>query len=422
MPAKVVSIYYDTRATSLKQRSVPPCATPSSPPPSPCRWPSGGGCSPSASPATPRAPTPPTRPPTRAPSPARRPSCPTSSRGPFNADEIEIENATAINDWFRSAHADAAAEAFRHWDEEEGIRPVCAVCHSGAGFRSYHGLDGSAPGIPEDPVELGGVVDCETCHNPGLASVTEVLFPSGLLYPVEGVEVACMTCHQGRSAGSTVEAAVAGTPDDTPNPEIRFVNPHYATAAATWLGGRGAAGVHYPGRTYSGQFFHARPMETCVSCHQPHTLAVQTDSCATCHENGTPEEIRLARQSYDGTGNTGQGIRVDIANNAARLLDLVTRYGAEVAGTPIVYDAGSYPYFFADADADGRPDTAEGRAVAYASWTPRMLRAAYNWKLVTADPGAYAHNPHYALELLYDSIEDLTAPLGIDMASLGLLR
>ena len=51
-----------------------------------------------------------------------------------------------------------------------------------------------------------------------------------------------------------------------------------------------------------------------------------------------------------------------------------------------------------------------------------MLRTAYNWKLVTADHGAYVHNPPYALELLYDSIEDLSEPLGIEMASHGLLR
>jgi formate-dependent nitrite reductase cytochrome c552 subunit len=51
-----------------------------------------------------------------------------------------------------------------------------------------------------------------------------------------------------------------------------------------------------------------------------------------------------------------------------------------------------------------------------------MLRAAYNWKLVTADPGAHVHNPAYALQLLYDSIEDLAGPLGVDMGTLGLLR
>jgi hypothetical protein len=101
---------------------------------------------------------------------------------------------------------------------------------------------------------------------------------------------------------------------------------------------------------------------------------------------------------------------------------MVTRYGGEVAGTAIIYDGGRYPYFFTDGNGDGEADTAEGRPVAYGNWTPRMLRAAYNWKLVTADPGAYAHNPHYALQLLHDSIADLSGPLSVDFEELGLLR
>ncbi|MDG4647330.1 cytochrome C [Roseibacterium sp. SDUM158017] len=342
--------------------------------------------------------------------------------GPFNPEQIEIANNAAIADWFRSAHADAAAEAFRHWDADEEIRPVCAVCHSGEGFRSFHGLDGSEPGIPETPVDTGGVVDCATCHNPGLSRITEIRMPSGVMHPVNGVEASCMTCHQGRTAGVTVSEAVAGLPDDRPDAAIRFVNPHYATAAATWLGGYGGAGYHYEGRDYAGRFFHARPIDSCVSCHQPHTLEVQVESCSTCHENGTPAEIRISRHSFDGSGDTSQGIREDIHNNADLLLEMVGRYGAEVAGAPILYDGGRYPYFFADGNADGVADTADGQPVAYSSWTPRMLRAAYNWKLVTADPGAYAHNPHYALQLLHDSVADLAGPLGVDMDDLGILR
>lgn len=342
--------------------------------------------------------------------------------GPFHPERIEIENNQAISDWYRSAHADAASEAFRHWDEEEEIRPACAVCHSGEGFRSFHGLDGSAPGLPEAPVNVGGVVDCGTCHNAGLANVTEVVFPSGVAHPVTGVEAACMTCHQGRSAGSTVSEAVAGMDEDLPNGDLRFINPHYATAAATWLGGYGGAGYQYAGREYSNRFFHARPISSCVSCHEPHTLEVDFEPCQTCHQANSIEEIRIARQSYDGSGDLSVGIRSDIQANAALLLDTVEAYGARIAGVPIIYDGNRYPYFFADANGDGIVDDRDGQPVAYSSWTPRMLIAAYNWKLVTADPGAFAHNPYYALELLYDSIEDLSGPLGIDMGSLNILR
>jgi hypothetical protein len=343
--------------------------------------------------------------------------------GPFTPADIDVKNSQAISDWFRSAHANAAAEAFRHWDEDQEIRPACATCHSGEGFRSYHGLDGSEPGVVEAPVDIGGVVDCGTCHNAGLARITEVKFPSGLMHPVQGVEASCMTCHQGRTAGINVREATGTLEVDTPNAELGFINPHYATAAATWLGGYGGAGYQYDGRDYSGRFFHARPVSSCNSCHEPHTLEVAFEPCLTCHEADTPQDIRIARQSYDGSGDTSVGIRSDIQANSARLLAMIETYATDVAEAPIVYDGTRYPYFFADANGDGVIDvSAEGEAIAYGAWTPRSLRTAYNWKLATSDPGNYAHNPQYTLELIYDSIEDLTGPLDVDMEGLGLLR
>ena len=342
--------------------------------------------------------------------------------GPFTPAEIKIDNDKAIADWFRSAHANAAAEAFRHWDEDGEIRAACATCHSGEGFRDFHGLDGSAAGVVDGTIDTGGVVDCGTCHNAGLADIASITFPSGLVHPVQGVEASCLTCHQGRTAGVNVASAIEGLPEDEPNAELRFINPHYATAAATWLGGYGEAGFHYAGREYSGRFFHARPVASCNSCHEPHTLEVQFEPCLTCHQADSPQEIRISRQSYDGSGDTGVGIRSDIQANARRLLTMIEDYSRDVVAVPVIYDGNRYPYFFTDANGDGEIDMAEGRPVAYGSWTPRSLRAAYNWKLVTADPGNYAHNPAYALELLYDSIADLAGPLGVDVKALGILR
>ena len=342
--------------------------------------------------------------------------------GPFEPKSLGEQNTAAITAWLKGGHADATAEAFTHWDDEGAVPPNCSVCHAGAGFRSFHGLDGSEPGLPEAPISAGGVVDCETCHNDGLASISELTLPSGVVHPVVGVEAACMTCHQGRAAGATVENATAAKPDDTVDAELRFVNPHYATAAASWLGGYGGAGYHYPGKTYSGRFFHARPVASCVSCHNPHSLEVKVETCATCHDAETPEAIRIRKQSYDGSGNLSVGIHSDIEANAQLLMETLVTYTSEVAGTALVFEP-HYPYFFADANGDGLADQVDGSSVNYAAWTPRSLKAAYNWKLVTADPGIYAHNPHYALELLYDSIEDLAgATDSVDFDSLNILR
>ncbi|MDF0601871.1 cytochrome c3 family protein [Psychromarinibacter sp. C21-152] len=341
--------------------------------------------------------------------------------GPFSPETIEIKNAVAIGNWARSGHSDRASESFSHWDEDGEVPAVCATCHAGAGFRSFHGLDGSEPGVREEPFPIGGVVDCETCHHPGLSQVAEITLPSGVEHPVQGGEAACFTCHQGRAAGATVSEAVGDMPEDEPNPEFRFVNPHYNQAAATWLGGYGESGYHYPGKSYSGRFLHAQPVASCASCHEPHSLEVAEEACEVCHFDAAPKDIRISRVSYDGSGDTTKGIRADIDANAAKLLDEIETYAAEVAGTPILYEA-HYPYFFADANGDGVADEADGRSVSYNAWTPRLLKAAFNWKFVTADPGVHAHNPHYALELLYDSIEDLASTTGTDFEAMGLLR
>lgn len=342
--------------------------------------------------------------------------------GPFRPDQISIKQSEFIQKWAGSGHADASSESFTHWNEDGEMPGICSTCHSGAGFRALYGLDGGPAGVPDHPMPIGGVVDCETCHNPGLSEVTEISLPSGVMHPVSPGEASCLTCHQGRAAGATVEKAVAGKAEDTPDPELGFVNPHYATAAATWLGGYGAAGYQYPGKTYSGRFFHARPVASCASCHDPHSLKVSEQICATCHENPTPADIRISRQSYDGSGDLQKGISSDLAANADRLMGVITEYAAQMAGTPILYDGHRYPYFFADANGDGQADEAEGRAVAYNAWTPRLLKAAYNWKLVTADPGAFVHNPQYALELIYDAIEDLGGSMDQDIVATGLQR
>ena len=44
---------------------------------------------------------------------------------------------------------------------------------------------------------------------------------------------------------------------------------------------------------------------------------------------------------------------------------------------------------------------------AYGTWTANMLRAAYNYQYVAKDPGAYAHNPTYIVQVLYDALQDI---------------
>ncbi len=93
---------------------------------------------------------------------------------------------------------------------------------------------------------------------------------------------------------------------------------------------------------------------------------------------------------------------------------------ARAWGTPILYDSHAYPYWFADTDGNGRVNDEEG---GFASWTPNLLRAAYNFQDSQKDPGGFAHNSTYVLQILYDSIEavggDVTGLTRADVRTWG---
>ena len=55
----------------------------------------------------------------------------------------------------------------------------------------------------------------------------------------------------------------------------------------------------------------------------------------------------------------------------------------------------------------------------FKAWTPRLLKAAYNYQAVMKDPAGYVHNPTYLLQLLHDSLESLSTSVDVDMASIS---
>lgn len=322
-----------------------------------------------------------------------------------------------VERWLSSGHADENAPAFTHWDGEDAIPADCALCHSGAGFRDFHGLDGSAAGSIEATITPGGVVDCETCH--GEQRLGAISFPSGLTLESPGQSAPCLACHQGRESGLSVAAAVSDTDEDTVDPALAFINPHYAVAAATQQGNAAQIAFQYPGKTYAGPFAHVPPFSQCTDCHDPHATTVDVDACAGCHDGMPPDAIRTSPGDFDGDGSESEGIAVEVADMHGRLMEMMVAYSREVSGAGLVYDGALYPYFFADSDADGAADPdAQGAPVRFAGWTPRLLKAAYNYKVVASDAGAFAHNPHYILQVLYDSIESLADPLGRSVAGM----
>lgn len=348
------------------------------------------------------------------------------------ASAAPVPETPYLAEWQGSGHADVASEPFRHWDDAaenpDGVPTSCAKCHSTAGYQDFLGVDGSEAGKVDVNVPAADAqgVQCAACHNAGTISKTTVVFPSGVEITA-GDDVRCMECHQGRESKVSVDAqierfgaadadvVVAPIKDDKGNDVFfGFRNVHYYAAAATLYGGMTHGGYEYEGKTYDAKNTHVEGYASCTGCHDPHTLEVKVEQCAFCHEGvATVDDLKNIRMvssnpDYDGDGDNEEGMYFEIEGLQAILFAEIQKYAADEAGSAIVYDSAAYPYWFADTNANGAVD--EGEAVfpnAYASWTPRLLKAAYNYQVSLKDPGAFAHGNKYIVQLLFDSVEDL---------------
>jgi len=357
------------------------------------------------------------------------PECPTCEACPeVVAGTVVTGTCPGWDVWAASGHADKTAEAFNHWNEDDPKETPagCANCHSTTGYQAYvAGIEGDLAFKLETGAPVGEVVSCNACHSEAAQALTTIPFPSGITLTVETADVRCMVCHQGRAAGTTVDAAIAKqapADDDTVANKLSFTNIHYKAAAATLYGTEVKGGYEYPGKLYDVKFEHTPGYDTCTGCHDPHSLELKTESCF-CHELEAAEDARNIREAgsledYDGDGNVEEGVYYEIQGLQEKLLQAIQMYATEVSTGAVGYNADVYPYFFGDKNANGTRDEGEG---AFTGWTGRMLKAAYNYQLSIKDTGAYAHNGKYIIELLFDSIESLNEKLAtpIDMESMN---
>ena len=211
--------------------------------------------------------------------------------------ELAVVESPFEEQWTSSGHADASAEAFIHWDENDPkeVPVACAKCHSTPGYLDFLGDDGSAAGVVDTAAPIGTVITCVACHNEATLAMDSVTFPSGVEVTDLGPEARCMVCHQGRESNVSVNEAIAeaGVADeDTVSADLGFKNIHYFPAAATRLGTVTMGGYQYEGRSYDARFAHVEGFDSCDQCHDPHTLEVRVDACSQCHTDvGGQEDL-----------------------------------------------------------------------------------------------------------------------------------
>jgi hypothetical protein len=271
-------------------------------------------------------------------------------------------------------------------------------CHSPEGFDFFaeYGIDLPTSG------EVGDGFRCEQCHvedadytgTPGVRYIDEVTFPGGATFSNNpgnpDHSFLCMSCHQGREGGITVEADIQARIAAGRDP--RFRNVHYLPAGAMLYGADAAVGYEYPGMTYAGKWNHFAPgpSSQCTFCHlEDHTFKPQaTATCAGCHGPIPLEEYRINRPSdYDGDGDDTEQLKEELQSIADRLWIACEIYVSNNAGTLTMLPG--YPYYSST------------------YWDGPLVRALHNYQFWVKEPGAWAHNTDYMAQLLYDSIVDL---------------
>ena len=317
--------------------------------------------------------------------------------------------------WKVSGHNDAESESFVHWDEDDPqeVPTSCAKCHSTYGYLDFLGLDGTDFGTVDNPAPIGSTVTCAACHNSATMAMNTVTFPSGEIVTGLGKEARCMQCHQGRQSTPQVDAAIetAAVEDDVASEDLGFKNVHYFAAGATLYGSQVKGGYEYAEKYFDGKFDHEIGYDSCIKCHDVHSLELKIDQCATCHA-GDVDDYRMPGSTgdYDGDGNVEEGVKAEIEGLQELVYAALQAYALDTLGTGIIYDSHSYPYFFVDTNENGEADEDEvNYGNKYAAWSPRLLRAAYNYQYSLKDPGAFAHNAKYIVGLLYESAADLGA-------------
>ncbi len=340
--------------------------------------------------------------------------------------EPRPESVEAISEkWASSGHADQESRSFTNWDENDPpvVPATCAKCHSAFGYLSYLGEDGSEPYSVDSEVPIGSVVSCYVCHNPSAHEKDEAIFPSGAEITGLGEVANCAECHQGRQSGLSIVNATMNMPDDEVNEDLSFINVHYKVAAATRYGSDVTLGYEFPGMDYVGFYPHVADYQQCTDCHDAHSLGITATDCAACHpmvsDLANLRDIRMSdTPDFDGDGNTTEGLYYEMTNIHSMLYAAIQAYADEVIGQPIVYGK-QFPYWFNDTNANGIADEDEiNFGNRYVTWTPRLLRATYNYQIVNMDPGGFMHNARYLIQIMIDTMADLSETIPIETAHL----
>jgi len=306
-----------------------------------------------------------------------------------------------ITEWEESGHNSMG----------EADNSSCQGCHEGvsaayrlsASLTSFYGSGAvsSRPDTTEAPLQP---VNCQTCHdshsaeNPGqLRTTADVVLvtANGETNPVigdGGVGKLCMQCHHARrSPDNQVKVGNMSRPAS--------FGPHESPQADMMAGKSAYHGVAPDGFVWA-QPSHLNVQNSCKTCHlnrveyvseqEPaktgHTFEPTVAACANCHGTITSFKDIKALDDFDGDGQV-EGVQDEVAGLLTHLEEALMASGLDTTGGYTI-----------------------GSALGDTTHSTRLQReAGYNYVFVEADASHGVHNPDYAIQLLQQSYQHLTA-------------
>lgn len=356
--------------------------------------------------------------------------------------------------WQLSAHANFELAI------DEGDSGNCSRCHTANGFLTWlPTLLGEKDGDPLDNIEVTWTTDetfpqtCVTCHDPhnigttsGIGTNARVRISGNTPDLIAGFQVfgagrgaLCMTCHNSRRGlrNDAVFDDFVGTSEVARAP--------HGSSQTDMLMGENAYLVNTGVRGS-----HSLIADTCVMCHMEatpppdvlsynqggtnHTFFASPDICSECHgEIINAETIQsivgavlddLAEQIEDrwlevieeqvAAGNAvdlGDGVVIDDVADLAGIARVVLgeSRGRQALTVVLVDDTEIGPLAVSSIDVV-RPTPMPAVALSDVV-EPELLKAGWNWALVTNDGSMGVHNPRFALQVL-DAARDAVGGAG----------
>jgi hypothetical protein len=352
------------------------------------------------------------------------------------------KNADINKEWANSKHADKlAADAWAHYNwscdtancGSAGSRTSCQRCHTASGFAAYADalqagnqslaktiVAGGMALVPYDPNFKPEMLKCTGCHtdnrgslrNPGayVAAYTIGTAPNAATnfqYPNLATSNVCIPCHTGRVNGMAIHDLNTGQAATVNFSNLGFPDGHYLSAGGTMFKG---TPYEYDGRSYTdpSSFKHNQigtpsAADTgsngpCVGCHMDRTgmsgnhlfepismntgsIIVSSGICFTCHAGSSIDFGTMVQDERDRFGYALQALQAQLA---------IKGYTFTV----------SYPYFSATNWLSAGDTDTTGNTTG-----KNNLGAAFNFSLLTHEPGAYVHNSRFVKRLIYDSLD-----------------